>query len=156
MAIQSVLPPYWLSSCLQGYLHHIPFLAKNKQHFNIMFSTWVSGTDHCGFLRGSFTTETQPLSCGRYRQTWQCSIVHHHDQLKLVIVFFHHAGGTLLVSLILKSPYSSLVFRLFTTTWVAMHSDGTIWPDSMYSLEMRSTYQSMIMIGNFPHRCQRR
>ena len=53
-----------------------------------MFSTWVSGTDHCGFLRGSFTTETQLLSCGRYRQTWQCSIVHHHDQLKLVIVFF--------------------------------------------------------------------
>ena len=31
-----------------------------------MFSTWASGTDHCGFLRGSFTTETQPLSCGRY------------------------------------------------------------------------------------------
>ena len=53
-----------------------------------MFSTWVSGTDHCGFLRGSFTTETQLLSCGRYRQTWQYSIVRHHDQLKLVIFFF--------------------------------------------------------------------
>ena len=45
----------------------------------------------------------------------------------------------LVVNLILASPYSWLVFRLYTTTWVAMHSGETTWPDFMYSLEKRFT-----------------